>query len=98
MNKELKKILDHYNLSEKDRSEYLQIFSLLSWEKKKWFLENAEKVISAIFDMRKDLQLEQEILMWKTLTRIEEKIYIAKKKRLITRSHDALLDLKWACT
>lgn len=97
MNKKLQNIFDDYNLGEKDRHEYMQIFSLLSWEKKKIFLDNAPRLISEIADMRKDLALEQEFLMCNTLSRIQDNLYKAKQKMLFTASQDSLTQLRQFC-
>ena len=94
MNTELQKIFESLNISEKDRHEYLQIFSFLPPHKRKNFLENAHRVMTDIEKMREKHFEEQQILFWNTLKKIEEKIFLAKKRTLYAESSQELKSLQ----
>ena len=74
MNTKLQKLFHQYDLSEKDRSDFLQIYNLLPWHKKIRAVERFEEIINQIDSLREDLYVEHEILFGSTLNRIETKL------------------------
>ena len=75
----LEKLFEKFSTSEKDRYEMRQIFELLPEKKKKNILANFEVLSIRIQKIQRDLQLEQEILIWNAIERIREAIAKAKK-------------------
>lgn len=75
----LEKLFEKFSTSEKDRYEMRQIFELLPEKKKKNILANFEVLSLRIQKIQRDLQLEQEILIWNAIERIREAIAKAKK-------------------
>ncbi len=75
----LEKLFEKFSTSEKDRYEMRQIFELLPEKKKKNILANFEVLSLRIQKIQRDLQLEQEILIWSAIERIREAIAKAKK-------------------
>ena len=75
----LEKLFEKFSTSEKDRYEMRQIFELLPEKKKKNILANFEVLSLRIQKIQRDLQLEQEILIWSAIERIREAIARAKK-------------------
>jgi ubiquitin C-terminal hydrolase len=63
MNANLKKLFEQYNLSEKDRFEINQIFSLLPAEKQLNVLKNFDKLIFNLERQKREIELEKRILI-----------------------------------
>ena len=63
MNTQLEKLLEKHNFSQKDRYEFLQIYSLLPANKMVMVIENFEEIVSQIDGLKQDLQEEQSILL-----------------------------------
>lgn len=74
MNIILEKLLNKYEVSEKDRYEIKQIFNFLTISKKQRLLENFETTFSNIIKLRKNYCLKQEIILSRTIKNIENRI------------------------
>jgi len=72
MNVLLEKLFEQYGLSEKDRYEILQMFCILSDEKKQLLLNNFEKLSKRIEKISSDILIEQEILLDSILPEIQK--------------------------
>jgi len=94
MNTKLQKIFDEYNLSLKDRRDFLQIYSLLSPQKKNAFIENFPTAMAEIESLRQELALEQEILFWDTLDSIERRIKQRRESSIHTTTKEQISTLK----
>ncbi len=94
MNLKLLELFDLYQLSHKERYEFMQIYNLLSPDKKVRALERFEVIMQELETLKKELIYEQEILLWGTLESIEEKIYRLKKETLTKNTHNEVKNLK----
>lgn len=94
MNKRLEKLFEKYDLSSKDRRDFLQIYDLLPSHKKVGVMDNFENMVQNINALRDDLYLEQEILFWRTLENIENYIEKTKKKLVSSDTREAISSLK----
>jgi hypothetical protein len=63
MNTQLEKLFNQYNLSQKDRYEIMQIYTLLSNTKKQNVLQNFSVLAARLHKIENDLQEERELLM-----------------------------------
>ena len=63
MNQKLQELFDMYQLSAKERYEFLQIYNLLSAEKKVRALERFQVIMKELETLKKELVYEQEILL-----------------------------------
>ncbi len=79
MNSRLEKLFHTYEVSEKDRHDFLQIYDLLPGYKKTRVVDNFPKIMLSIENLREELYIEHEILFWNTLERIEEKLKEIRK-------------------
>lgn len=79
MNSQLEKLFQTYNLSEKDKYEFRQIYDLLPAYKKVRAVENFVTIMLSVEWLREKLYVEHEILFWDTLEKIETKLNILKK-------------------
>jgi len=68
----LEKLLEEYNISQKDSFELKQIFGILTTEKKQKFLTNFSKIAKKIKKIEEEISLEQEILLDKILPDLSE--------------------------
>ena len=71
MNTKLEHLFENHDLSEKDRYEINQIFELLPDQKKQNLLDNFEALAFRIEKIKVDMVVEQDILIWDSLNRIE---------------------------
>lgn len=94
MNVRLEKLFEKYDISIKDKRDFLQIYSLLPGHKKIRVIENFDTMMGNIAALRDDLYLEQEILFWKSLTNIEEYIAATKKNVVSKQATEAIASLK----
>ncbi len=72
MKTRLEILFDTYELSEKDRHEFLAIYTMLPSEKRIRVIENFESIMQELQEHKNDLYLEQEILFGESLRHIEE--------------------------
>lgn len=94
MNVRLEKLFEKYDLSVKDKRDFLQIYDLLPSHKKIGVVENFNTMMGNIDALRDDLYLEQEILFGRSLENIEEYIGTTKKKAVSKQAVEALAWLK----
>lgn len=94
MNIKLEKLFELHRFSLKDRHEFKQIYNLLPDYKKVRVIDNFDQMVSNIWSLKSELLLEQEILFWKTLKNIEEKLQNIEKKKINSRSQESIALLK----
>lgn len=63
MNEKLEKLFNDYQLSDKERYEFMQIYSLLPPDKKVRALERFQVIMKELEILKKELLYEQEILL-----------------------------------
>lgn len=90
MNVYLEKLFNEYDLSHKDRYEIRQIYQVLPIHKRQKLIENFENIVVNINTLRKDIWLQQEVLLWETLWNIEDKITSIHKKVIVEATSDTL--------
>lgn len=78
MNTQLEKLFDRYELDAKDRYEFLQIYNLLSPQKRSRVIENFQDIMESISSLKQELAVEQEILLGNTLESIEKQLRARK--------------------
>lgn len=64
MNTRLEMLFEKYNVSDKDKYEINQIFSLLPTNKQQNILKNFEVMIFRFEQIHKEINLERRILIW----------------------------------
>lgn len=64
MNTRLEMLFEKYNVSDKDKYEINQIFSLLPSNKQQNILKNFEVMIFRFEQIHKEINLERRILIW----------------------------------
>lgn len=94
MNTQLEKLFNQYNLSQKDRYEIMQIYTLLSNTKKQNVLQNFAVLAARLHKIENDLQEERELLMWNALRNIEDTIELVKKELMSSEYQNQLDSLK----
>lgn len=90
MNTYLEKLFDTFEISQKDRFEIRQIYSFLPDYKKKNLLENFESLANYLKFSHNEMLREQEILLWKIVSNIENEVKQIWKNILKTRVKEAL--------
>jgi hypothetical protein len=71
MNTYLVKLFDKYNISDRNRYEILQIFSLLPLDKKQNLLNNFWTLAVKINKIEEEINTEKEILIWVAIKKIK---------------------------
>lgn len=94
MNPKLEKLLETRDFSIKDKYEIIQIYSLLSTDRKVKFLENFDTIVEEIWILQQEIISEQEILFGQTLGNIERKIIHMKKNQLAKTTRENIHFLK----
>jgi len=94
MNTRLEKLFAEYSLTHKDRYEISQIYRFLSPSKRQNLIDNFENIVANINNLRQEIGMEQEVLLWDTLTNIEEQVSEMKKKQVLSSTTDSLWDFK----
>ena len=74
MNTRLEMLFDKYNVSEKNRYEINQFFSLLPDNKKQNLLNNFQLLAIRLLDIENELNLERNILIWNEVENIKNAI------------------------
>jgi len=82
MNKYLEKLFAKYEISEKDKYDILQIYSLLPENKKQNIINNFENLAFKIKKIEEDIQIEKEILLSSALDKVKMAINKYKKQEL----------------
>jgi hypothetical protein len=70
MNTYLIKLFEKYNISDKNRYEILQIFSLLPNIKQINLLNNFETLALKLKKIEDEINIEKEVLVWKAVERV----------------------------
>jgi len=78
MNVLLEKLLQESPLDDKDKYEIRQIFHFVDENKKQNILKNFEYMVLNILKVKQDLRQQQEILLGKAISNIENAIKKAK--------------------
>jgi len=83
MNTKLNTLFEQYNIWEKDRYEISQIYFLLSEDKKRDLIQNFPILVTRVEKIKQDIIIEQELLIWDSISRIKHAIEIAKKEQFL---------------
>jgi len=94
MNTVLEKLLENEILSEKDKYEIRQIFELVDERKKQNILTNFDKILLSITKIKQELKEQQEILLWKAISNVENAIRFARNKGIKHATTSSIQDLK----
>ncbi len=94
MNTMLEKLLWNNSLQEKDKYEIRQIFNIVSDEKKQNILKNFDQMIISIIKIKKDLIVEQEILLWRAISNIENTLKNARSSWIKNATSRSIWNLK----
>jgi hypothetical protein len=78
MNILLEKLLQESPFDEKDKYEIRQIFQFVNDEKKQNILNNFDYIVSNVLRLKEELRQQQEILLGKAISNIEQTILKAK--------------------
>ncbi len=90
----LEKLLNEAFFDEKDKYEIRQIFYLLDDTKKQNILKNFDYIVQNIYKAKEDLRQQQEILLWKAITNIENMILKAKGSGVRKATGESISQLK----
>lgn len=97
MNLLFEHMLESSPLSDKDKYEILQFFNFLNDEKKRNLIANFDKVVASIIKIKQELIEAQKILLWKSITNIENAVKQAKTAKIEwikQESREEISDLK----
>lgn len=83
MNALLEKLIEQYQLHEKDANEIRKIFSIVSDEKKMNILQNFDYLVQSLRRIDEELYIEQWILFWKALSDMYLSVNAYKKQKEI---------------
>jgi len=83
MNTQLQTLFETYNLSEKDRYDIAQIFSLLPSDKQQNLLRNFPTLAARLKQIEESMKQEQEILLWDLYSDIDKAIEVERRHRLV---------------
>ena len=83
MNILLEKFFEKYSLSEKNRYEIRNIYSLLPIDKKQNLINNFESLVFRLKKIEEEVNIEREILLWDIITDLEETVNKEKRRRII---------------
>lgn len=86
MNTQLEKLFTLYDVSPKDRYDFLQIYQLLPDFKKVRVIERFEDMLSQIQLLRSELQSQQQILLGETLESIESRLDMIRREKILSGS------------
>lgn len=94
MNTQLEKLFIQYDFSQKDRYDFLQIYTLLPGHKKVRVVDHFDEIMSQLTWLRREIYAEQEILFGTALKNIEEKLSQIGKKKVLSGSRKEISLLK----
>lgn len=82
MNTQLTKLFNQYNLSEKNRYEINQFFTLLPLDKQRNLIDNFELLSIRLIQIEKDIEIEKQILIPKEIENIKNVLEKVRKERI----------------
>lgn len=82
MNIYLEKLFDKYNISEWDRYEINQIYSLLPPQKQQNLINNFESLVLRLNKIEEDIEIERRILIPEAIEDIKNILERVKKERI----------------
>ena len=94
MNVLLEKLLENDLLTEKDRYEVRQIFQVVDDRKKQNILNNFDKILSGIAQIKIEMREQQEILLGKAVSNIERALRQARNNGIKNATTSSIYDLK----
>lgn len=94
MNILLEKLLQESPFDEKDKYEIRQIFQFVNDEKKQNILNNFDYIVSNVLRLKEELRQQQEILLGKAISNIEQTILKAKWNGVRKATGDSISQLK----
>lgn len=83
MNTYLIKLFDKYNISERNRYEILQIYSLLPDDKKQNLINNFAGLAGNLNKIEQDVEIQRKIILWDPVEKLKEIILENREKRAI---------------
>lgn len=94
MNQFLEKLFEQYHLSDKDRHEVRQIYSLLPEEKQRNLITNFEILASRLKVIEYEILSEREILLGQWVDNVRNVIETLRKQKANNQSRLQIDDLK----
>jgi len=94
MNIRLEKLFLENNLSQKDCYEIRQIYDFLPTKKRQNLIDNFDVIVWEITKLQKEIWFEQEVLLWKSLRNIEEKVATMRKRQISKKTEYELSGFK----
>ena len=85
MNTQLEKLFSQYNLSEKDRYEIRQIYSLLPLHKQRNLVENFEELAIKLKKIEEEIKSEKDLLIGEEVDNIRQLI-LSRREQKMTKS------------
>lgn len=83
MNTQLEKLFDVYQISQKDRHEIRQIYSLLALHKQRELLENFATIAAKFHQIEEEIRVQRELLIWDKVDEIKQIILKNREKRMV---------------
>lgn len=94
MNVFLEKLLENDLLTQKDKYEIRQIFQVVDDRKKQHILNNFDKILSSIAQIKIEMREQQEILLGKAVSNIERALRQARKNGIKNATTSSIQNLK----
>ncbi len=94
MNVLLETLLENALLTDKDRYEIRQIFQLVDEKKKQNILNNFERILSSIAQIKIEMREQQEILLGRAISNIERSLKQARNKWIKNATTSSIQNLK----
>lgn len=85
MNTQLEKLFSQYNLSEKDKYEIRQIYSLLPLHKQRNLVDNFDELAIKLQKIEEEIKSERDLLIWDEVDNIRQLI-LARRESKMTKS------------
>jgi len=79
MNTQLEKLFSQHNLSQKDRYEIRQMYSLLPNHKQRELIENFAVLASKFTQIEQEIQEQRDLLLWTQVDNIKQYTNIIQK-------------------
>lgn len=86
MNTFLQELFEKYEISDKDRHNILQMYNILSDDKKQNILNNFETLVYKIKKIEEDIKTEKEIILWDALDIVRNAIRKYRVEELNSKS------------